>query len=316
MVFVLALGAALANALTSIFQRMGVEDAPADDTLKPRLLLHALRRGIWLAGFGLMIASFLMQAVALHLGRLSEVQPVLTTELLFLVLILGSWFRFAVGWREWAAAVAAAAGLAGFLLFAAPTGGSLIPTGLEWGEVGGACAVVVAAAVYLATRGPRWWRAAMFGTAAAVAYAFTAGLTKVVTDFVAGDWVSIFRHWQTYGLAGCGVLAVFLTQNAYHAGPIAASQSTIVLVDPLASILIGVGLFGDDLRTGGAWGPLEALSLLVLFAGALVLCRSPLVSGVKGDGGADADLLTLRHRMRRPPEAPDGPAIPLQPSEQ
>lgn len=314
MVYILALGAALANALTSIFQRMGVEDAPASDSLKPRLMLHALRHGIWLAGFGLMAVSFLMQAVALHVGRLSEVQPVLTTELLFLVLILGSWFNFAVGWKEWLAAGAAAAGLAGFLVFAAPTGGNLMPSGIEWAEVGGACAVVVAVAVALARRGPRWWRAAMFGTSAAVAYAFTAGLTKAVTDFVASDWVSIFRHWQTYGLAGCGVLAVFLTQNAYHAGPIAASQSTIVLVDPLASILIGVGLFGDDLRTGGAWGPMEALSLLVLFAGALVLCRSPLVSGVKGEGEEHSDLLTVRHRMRRPPEAPGGPAIPQFPN--
>ncbi|MDA8359293.1 MAG: DMT family transporter [Actinomycetota bacterium] len=314
MVYILALGASLSNALTSVLQRMGVEDAPAEDSLKPRLLLHALRRGIWLAGFALMVVSFLMQAVALHFGRLSEVQPILTTELLFLVLILGSWFRFSVGWKEWLAAAAAAAGLAGFLVFAAPTGGNAIPSGLEWGEVGGACAVVVAAAVLLARRGPRWWRASMFGVAAAVAYAFTAGLTKVVTNYVAGDWVSLFRHWQTYGLAGCGVLAVFLTQNAYHAGPIAASQSTIVLVDPLASILIGVGLFGDDLRTSGAWGPLEATSLLVLFLGAIVLCRSPIIGGIKGDGGDGSEMLSGRHRLRHPPHAPEGPPIPQFPA--
>ena len=64
----------------------------------------------------------------------------------------------------------------------------------------------------------------------------------------------MFRHWQTYGLAVSGLLAVFLTQNAYHAGPIAASQSTLVLVDPLASILIGVGLFGDEPAHGGGLG--------------------------------------------------------------
>ena len=46
-----------------------------------------------------------------------------------------------------------------------------------------------------------------------------------------------------------GALAVFLAQNAFHAGPIVASQSTLVLVDPLASILIGIGLFGDNLQT-------------------------------------------------------------------
>ena len=32
MVYLLALAAALANALTSVMQRMGVEDAPAEDT--------------------------------------------------------------------------------------------------------------------------------------------------------------------------------------------------------------------------------------------------------------------------------------------
>ena len=123
----------------------------------------------------------------------------------------------------------------------------------------------------------------MFGTAGAIAFAFTAACTKVVSNYAASDWTSLYRHGQTYALIVFGVLAVFLTQNAFHAGPIVASQSTLVMVDPLASILIGVGLFGDDLRTGGAWGPLEALSLLVMFVGAFSLAHSPLVSGMKGD---------------------------------
>jgi len=96
-----------------------------------------------------------------------------------------------------------------------------------------------------------------------------------------------------------GVLAVFLAQNAYHAGPIVASQSSIVLVDPLASILIGVGLFGDNLRTGGAWGPLEALSLLVMFAGALSLAHSPLITGMKGEDDHYHELLAHRTRAKR-----------------
>jgi hypothetical protein len=33
----------LANALMSVFQRMGVEDAPKGDTLRLRLITHALR---------------------------------------------------------------------------------------------------------------------------------------------------------------------------------------------------------------------------------------------------------------------------------
>jgi drug/metabolite transporter (DMT)-like permease len=281
MVFVLALAAAFANALTSVFQRKGIETAPASTTMRFSLITYAMRRGIWLAGFGLMIVSFLLQAVALHLGRLSEVQPILTTELVFLVIVLVTWFGFTMGAREWAGVLAVCAGLAGFLYFADPVDGTLSPPLWEWFMAGGACTGGIVVAVLLAMRGPRWWRAAMFGTAASISFAFTAACTKVVSGFAASDIAGLYRHWQTYALAVFGALAVFLAQNAIHAGPIVASQSTIVLVDPVASILVGVGLFGDNLRTTGAWGPLEAVSLLVMVAGAVLLAHSPLVAGLK-----------------------------------
>ena len=302
MIFVLALGASLANALTSIFQRMGVEDAPASTTLRLGLLAYAVRRKVWLLGFGLMIVSFALQAVALHLGRLSEVQPILTTELVFLVIVLAAWFGFPVTRRELIGCVAVTAGLAGFLYFAHPRYGMAAPPTWAWIITGVACTVGIAATVAAATRGPAWWRAAMFGTGAAISFAFTSALTKAVTGFAAADLASVIRHWQTYALAAFGSLAVFLAQNAFHAGPIVASQSTIVLVDPLASILIGVGLFGDDLRTSGPWGPLEALSLLVMFIGAFWLAHSPLVSGIKGS--EDRDLVSRRTGGSRVPDAP------------
>jgi drug/metabolite transporter (DMT)-like permease len=304
MVFILALGASLANALTSVFQRMGVENAPAQTTLKLSLMTYAVRRGIWLLGFALMIVSFVLQAIALHFGRLSQVQPILTLELVFLVIVLSVWFGFSVGRREWLGSLAAVGGLAGFLYCAHPEDGNLSPSFWSWVIAGGACSAGIAVAVVLARRGPRWWRAAMFGTAGAIAFAFTAACTKVVSNFAAADWLSLYRHGQTYALIVFGVLAVFLTQNAYHAGPIVASQSTLVMVDPLASILIGVGLFGDDLRTGGAWGPLEAFSLLVMFVGAYSLAHSPLVSGMKGDDEHFHEMLTARvHTEKLPTNA-------------
>ncbi len=303
MVYLLALLAALSNALTSLLQRMGVEDAPEDSTLKLSLLTHAIKRGVWLLGFAFMVASFIMQAVALHLGDLSVVQPILTTELLFLVLLLATWFRFGIGLREWLGCVAAAGGLAGFLIFAQPGGGNLHPSNLGWLVAGSICGGVIVLAVVLALRGPRWWRAAMFGAAGAVGFAFTAALIKRVGDFVVGDWTQMFTHWQTYALAVAGVGSVFLAQNAFHAGPIAASQTALVLVDPLASMAIGIGLFGDNLRTEGVYGPLEALSLLVMFAGAAYVAHSPLVSGMKGDEQQYTEMLSLRSRSRRLAEA-------------
>lgn len=299
MVYVLATACALSNALASVLQRMGLEDAPASDALKLSLIAHALKRKVWLLGFVFVLATLPLQIVALHLGNLSQVQPILTAELLFLVILLATWFRFHVGWRDWLGCLGAAGGLAGFLVFAQPGGGTDVPTTFEWIVACAICAGVALTAALFALRGPRWWRAAALGVAAAVGFALTASLIKAMSDYIATDWVHMFFHWQTYGVAVCGALSLFVTQSAFHAGPIAASQTALVLIDPLTSIALGIGLYGDRLRTAGAYGPLEALSLLVMFVGAASIAYSPLVSGVKGDDDRYAEMLSLRSRSKR-----------------
>jgi drug/metabolite transporter (DMT)-like permease len=318
MVYVLALAAALSNALTSVFQRMGVEDAPQESTMTLSLMTHAIRRGIWLLGFFFMVCSFLLQAFALHAGRLSVVQPILTMELLFLVFILGTYFGYKITLREWIGASAIAFGLSGFLVFSNPGGGNEVPSNLDWILVGSLTSAAIVVTVVATRWGPRWWKAAMFGSAAAISFAFTAALIKVVGNYAARDWVSLFVHWQTYGLVVFGLAGLFLTQNAFHAGPLAASQSTLVLVDPLASILFGIALYGDSLRTANPWGPLEAVSLLVMFAGAVFLSNSPLVTGLRGEGkGAEyEDLLSRRvkHFGREEVELADNGLPPFSPT--
>ena len=185
------------------------------------------------------------------------------------------------------------------MLFAQPGGGEKVPGTRGWIVAGGISVAVIVAAVVATRRGPRWWKAAMFGTAAAVSFVFAAALIKVVGDYAATDWVHLLTHWQTYALILFGLGGLFLAQNSFHAGPLAASQSALVLVDPLFSIIIGITLFGDSLRTSEPWGPLEAISLLVMFMGAVSLSHSPLVTGLKGDGkGADyEELLPRRARF-------------------
>jgi len=41
-------------------------------------------------------------------------------------------------------------------------------------------------------------------------------------------------------------------QSAFQVGPFATSQSTLILLNPLVSIVIGHVLFGEDLRGGRA----------------------------------------------------------------
>jgi hypothetical protein len=293
--FLLAALAALTNAVTSVLQRIGVESAPESSALRLSLMSHAIKRGIWLVGFALMLVQFGLQATALRFGELSVVQPVLTTELLFLLMILAVWFRYRLGAREWFGALLVVGGLGGFFLAARPRGGQLLPTTSQWVVASIILISAIAACIAAAMRGPRWWRAAAFGAATAVTAAFGASLTKAITGYVTQGWGHVFTHFQPYMLAVTGLGTVFLLQNALHAGPITASRTTLVTLNPLLSIVIGVTLFGDVLRGGVLWVTLEVLALGVLVAGVVVLTRSPLVAGSGGDG-ADEMLGGARER--------------------
>jgi hypothetical protein len=97
-------------------------------------------------------------------------------------------------------------------------------------------------------------------------------------------------------LAITGLGTVFLIQNALHAGPITASRTTMVTINPLVSIVLGVTLFADRLRTGPLWVSLEVAALAVLVAGVVVLARSPLVASTHEAGDIDEMLGGARHR--------------------
>jgi drug/metabolite transporter (DMT)-like permease len=301
-VYLLATCAALSSAVAGVLQRMGIESAPASDAMRLRLLTRALRRGVWLAGFGLLLVAFGLQATALRFGDLSVVQPLLTTDLLFTVLILAIFFHRPLGWRELGGAGAVVVGLGGFLAIASPAVGRGLPGARGWGGVTVAVFCASAILVAAAQRGPRWARAASFGGAAAVLFAYNASLTKATTTLVTQGWGHVFTHWEPYALAATGLFGFFLMQNALHAGPLAASRAVMVIVNPLVSIVIGVFVFDEHLRTGVGYVAAEVLALLVMCAGALALTLSPLVAGADKPGGAG--------EMLRPVAEPVAPGVP------
>lgn len=278
--YLLAPLAALVNALTAVLQRIGVETAPASTTLRWSLMAYAFKRRIWLVGFALMLVEFGLQATALRFGDLSVVQPLLTTELIFLLLILGVWFRYRLTLTEWIGGILIVAGLGGFFLSADPRGGTAVPSTGQWVVASAVLLALILGFVVSALRGPRWWRAASFGAATAFTAAYSAALTKAITTYTTEGWNHVFTHFQPYMLSVTGIATVFLIQNALHAGPITASRTTMVTINPLASIVLGVALFADRLRTGPGFAALQGTALVVLVVGVVVLARSPLVADV------------------------------------
>jgi hypothetical protein len=294
-VITLALLAAFANAIASICQRLGVEDSPPASGPSMGLVRHMLRRPIWILGFVIMALGYASQAVALHLGALNVVQPLLVSELVILVLVLWFWFSTPMRPRDFVAAFAAALGLSAFLLLAAPTVGSKVPANSLWLVVVLATVLVVALFVAFGRVGPAWRQALLLGAGASVGFALLSAITKSMTDVLVVGWGALFSSWQLYALCVIGLSSFVIMQSAFRVGPFAASQSSLILVNPFVSIFIGHVLFGENLRGGPLFASLEALSLVVMVLGALGLSTSALMTTMHE---ASPDTLLLKGRGR------------------
>jgi hypothetical protein len=294
----MALVAALANAIASICQRLGVEDAPQGRGPSVGLVRHMVARPVWLLGFVIMALGYVAQAVALHLGELNVVQPILVSELVMLVFILWLWYSTALRVRDFAAAVATAAGLGVFLFISSPSAGTKVPSDSLWLAVGVVILVVVTMFVLAARTGPAWRRALLLGAGASVGFALLSAITKSMTNVLVAGWGPLFSSWQLYALATIGLGSFVIMQSAFQVGPFAASQSTLILVNPFVAIAIGYVLYGETLRGGPLYASLEVLSLAVMVIGAVGLATSPLVANVHDESGG-TDLLTGRGRYAR-----------------
>jgi hypothetical protein len=297
-VIFLALMAAFANAVASICQRLGVEDAPESHGPSLGLVRHMVRRRVWILGFVIMALGYVAQSGALHLGSLNEVQPLMVSELVMLVALLWLWYATALRVRDLAAALATAVGLGAFLAIASPSTGNLVPSDARWLGVGAVVVAVVVLFLTLGLRGPTWWRALSLGASASVGFALLAAITKSVTNVLVTGWGPLFGSWQLYALCVIGLSSFVIMQSAFQVGPFAASQSTLILLNPLVSLAIGRVLFGEHLRGGLLGVTFEILALALMVLGALGLSTSSLVNRVH-DGAPDAHLLRGRGRYAR-----------------
>jgi len=85
---IFALLSANLNALSAVLQRRATGQVHARDLFRRRILTVVLRNKLWLAGVGMQVAGWFAQAIALHNGSLVLVEPLLITDILFLLVYL------------------------------------------------------------------------------------------------------------------------------------------------------------------------------------------------------------------------------------
>ncbi len=271
---VLALAAAVSNAVNLMTQHLASVASPPGVT-GLRLARYLVRQPLWLLGAAAGLGSYLLQAGALHDGPLSIVQPLLVTELIFVMVLRRVWIRQQVAPAAWASVLTVAVSLAVFLAAAEPSGGQPAPKAAEWLSAGVVFGGIIAGLALLGTHGAPARRAGVLAAAAAMTWAMEAVFLKTATDTltVSGP-VAMFTGWPVYAFAAATVTGTVLQQAALHVGPLSVSQPLLVIVDPLASITLSVWLFGERFTGSTAGLAVAAAAFAIMAVGVTALTRT------------------------------------------
>lgn len=271
----LALVAAALFALGSVLQqKAGLDGDEADRTGSAGLLLRMARRPVWLAGIAADALGFVFQVVALAVGRLAVVQPVLVSSVVFALPMGARLTGQRVTRLDVGAAVLVTVALVVFLVVADPTGGREDAPLREWLVTFAALAAVVVPLVLVARRLKPAARAATLGTATGVLFSLSAALTIPTTDQLDEGLLEPFVNWHLYALIVVGYASMTLNQMALSTGALAPAVATSMALDPITSVVLGTTLLQETLHES-AFGMVATLSALAAaIAGLVVLSRS------------------------------------------
>lgn len=268
-----ALGAALCYAAGNVLQHATVRAAavvPRGRRRPADLVRRVATSRRWLAGLLVLGVGTVLHLLALHLGRLFVVQPVVVGGMLVALPLSAVVTRRPQPRGQWWWAVVATVGLAAFLVAGHPRGDVLAvrPTALlAWCGV----ALLVAGTAVAAGRGVlRRHRAVLFGLAAGTLQGTEAALQKQVVGRGITHPLALLG-WPLGALAVVSGLALVLTQLAYAAGDLISSLPALSVANPLAAAALGAVAFGERVSAGPGTRLVEAAAVVLMVVGVLRL---------------------------------------------
>ena len=281
-----AVVAAALNASSSVIQRLATRKPSAHRLFSREFAISIIQSRLFISGFMLQVAAFLAQAVALKNGPLIIVEPVLTCDLIFLLLIIHWKLGITIKLRDWLAVTAIILGLTGLFVALHPEGGRLNYHAAPWIILVTVLGSIVIAIDFTVRRlNNETYRALLAGIGAAGSYALNAAFTKLsLSIYNQHGFFALMTNWPVYALIISGIISIYLMVNAYGSGPLAITQPIMEIFEPAIAVSIGVIIFGDSYNTSALALGTGLLCVLVLIAGIVSLASSPKIIQAGNDG--------------------------------
>jgi drug/metabolite transporter (DMT)-like permease len=265
-----------------VLQQYSAEQEPESRFLHLGILTDLLRKPRWLLGIGCMIAGYLLAAWSIDHLPLTLVEPLLTTYLVWALVLAVPLSRQPVKAAE---VIGAFVLIAGVGLLSASR--SITPIGLDFGSLSHWYAAAIIAgiafvAVVIGHRRTGQVRATLTGLAAGLVFGIQDALTRqTLTGLQGNSWTVLFTTWSAYALIGAGIVGIWLMQNAFSAAPLHASLPAIAAGEPLAGIALGILVFGDRVQITPGLLAIEASGIALLIIGVIAVARSSAFSGLR-----------------------------------
>ena len=288
-----------------VLQQFAAEQEPESRFLHLRILTDLLRKPRWLLGIGCMVAGYLLAAWSIGHLELTLVEPLLTTYLVWALILAVPLSKQPVHAAEVVGALILCGGVALLSVSRSITPISLSsapPT--DW-YAAAIIAGVAFIAVQIGHRRTGQVRATLTGLAAGLVFGIQDALTRQTLEIIQGNgFAAVFSAWAPYALVGAGIVGIWLMQNAFSAAPLHASLPAIAAGEPIAGIALGIVVFGDSIQTTPGMLAIQAGGIAALIIGVVAVARSSAFSGLRKITVLAAPHGVLGHRS--PAGSPDG----------
>ncbi len=262
----LALVSALAFAIATVTQQRAAQQSSDGEARRLDFVRQLLRRPQWWAGTMGNGVGYTVQAVALGLGSLLIVEPILVTSLLFALPLGARLSHQRLPRAVWVWAVVLAASLALFVTLGRPSRGISHASLTGWLVVAAVGVPIVVACLLVAQPRSGTTRAAALAVAVGLLAGVLAVLTKAVAATASDGVLAVLASGNTYALIAVGAAGIYLQQLAFQAGALQASLPVIAVLEPMVAAGLGLTLLHENLQATGF-----VLAVLIVAAVAMTL---------------------------------------------
>jgi drug/metabolite transporter (DMT)-like permease len=272
----ITLVAAMLTGSGFVLQQHAAEQVPAAEFLHPRLIARLVRNRRWLVGIAVMAAGYLLQAWTLGHLTLSVSEPLLTTNLIFALVLAVPLSGQALRKTEIVGALLLTAGVAALSLTRTVKAPSESFGSSSYWPAAAAIALIAVFLVQLGRNRSGGVRAALTGIAAGLMLGVSDAFTRRTVLIIDGRHpFQLLVHWPGYAAIAASIIGLWLVQNAFNAAPLHKSLPAVTAAEPTAGIVLGVVVFGDKVHISPLLGAVQLAGVLALVLGVILVARAP-----------------------------------------